>query len=207
MYLPMYRPFKRVFDFLFALTGLLVLSPVIGMVAILVGLKLGRPVLFVQERPGQGGKIFKLMKFRSMSNARDEAGNLLSNAERLTPFGKKIRSWSLDELPTLLNVLFGHMSIVGPRPLLVDYLPLYNEEQARRHEVKPGITGWAQVNGRNAITWDEKFKLDVWYVDHRSFLLDLKIIWMSVGKVIRSDGIAHEGDVAMPRFTGNQKDS
>lgn len=201
----MYRLSKRIFDFLFAVTGLLLLSPVIIILALLVGMKLGRPVFFVQERPGLYGRIFRLVKFRSMSNARDEAGNLLSNAERLTPFGKRIRSLSLDELPALWNVLLGQMSMVGPRPLLVDYLPLYNEEQARRHEVKPGITGWAQVNGRNAITWDEKFKLDVWYVDHRSFLLDLRIIWMSVGRVIRSDGIVHEGDVAMPRFTGKQK--
>lgn len=197
---------KRIFDFLMALTVLLVLSPLILVLALLVGIKLGRPVLFVQDRPGLNEKVFKLMKFRSMTNARDAAGNLLSNAERLTPFGKRIRSMSLDELPTLLNVLKGQMSIVGPRPLLVDYLPLFNEEQARRHQVKPGITGWAQVNGRNAITWDEKLKLDIWYVDNRSFILDLKIIWRTVGKVIKSDGISHEGDVAMPRFTGTQND-
>lgn len=202
----MYNVIKRIFDILIALTGLLVLSPVILGLALLVGNKLGRPVLFVQERPGLNGKVFKLMKFRSMTNAKDEAGNLLSNAQRLTPFGKRIRSMSLDELPTLWNVLKGEMSIVGPRPLLVDYLPLFNEEQARRHQVKPGITGWAQVNGRNAITWDEKLKLDVWYVENRSFMLDLKILWRTVGKVIKSDGIAHEGDVAMPRFTGTEND-
>ena len=201
----MYSLIKKLFDYLIALTGLLVLSPVILVLALLVAIKLGRPVLFVQTRPGLNGKVFKLKKFRSMTNAKDEVGNLLSNAERLTPFGKKIRSASLDELPTLLNVLFGQMSLVGPRPLLVDYLPLFNEEQARRHEVKPGITGWAQVNGRNAITWDEKLKFDVWYVENRSTLLDLKIIWMTVGKVIKSDGISHEGDVTMPRFTGTRE--
>ena len=185
--------------------GLLLLAPVILVVAALVYIKLGGPVLFVQERPGKNGEIFKMRKFRSMTNARNENGELLSNAERLTVFGKRIRSMSLDELPTLWNVLRGQMSIVGPRPLLVDYLPLFNEEQARRHNVKPGITGWAQVNGRNAITWDEKLKLDAWYVDHRSLMLDLRIIWMTAGKVIKSEGIAHEGDVAMPRFTGKQE--
>jgi sugar transferase EpsL len=198
-----YETLKRASDILVALMGLVVLSPVILVVAGLVYIKLGGPVLFVQERPGKNGEIFKMRKFRSMTNARNEKGELLSNAERLTGFGKRIRSLSLDELPTLWNVLRGQMSIVGPRPLLVDYLPLYSDEQARRHLVKPGITGWAQVNGRNAITWDEKLKLDVWYVDHRSFLLDLKIIWMTAGKVIKSEGITHEGDVAMPRFKGN----
>ena len=184
--------------------GLLFLSPVILVVAVLVRIKLGRPVLFVQERPGKNGVIFKLMKFRSMTNARDDKGQLLSNAERLPLFGLRLRSLSLDELPTLLNVLRGQMSIVGPRPLMVAYMPLYNDDQARRHLVKPGITGWAQVNGRNAISWDEKFRFDVWYVDNKSFLLDLRIIWMTVGKVIKSEGISHEGDVAMPRFTGSQ---
>lgn len=198
-----YKVLKRIFDFLAALAALVILLPLLLLVAALVAVKLGRPVLFFQERPGRDGKIFRLVKFRSMTNARDERGELLSNAERMTPFGQKLRSLSLDELPTLLNVLRGHMSIVGPRPLMVAYLPLYNKEQARRHEVKPGITGWAQVNGRNAISWDEKFKFDVWYVDHRSFLLDLKIIWMTAGKVIRREGISHEGDVAMPRFTGS----
>lgn len=199
----MYHLIKRIVDLLLALTGLLLLSPIILLVAILVGIKLGRPVLFVQERPGLHGRVFKLRKFRSMTNARDRDGNLLSNAERLTPFGKRIRSLSLDELPTLWNVVAGHMSIVGPRPLLVDYLPLFNEEQAKRHEVKPGITGWAQVNGRNAINWDEKLKLDIWYVRNKSLRLDLKIFLMTIGKVINREGISHEGDVAMPRFTGN----
>lgn len=199
-----YLILKRLFDILLAFTGLLLLAPVILVLAILVSVKLGRPVLFVQDRPGKNGVTFKLMKFRSMTNAKDDKGQLLSNAERLTGFGKRIRSLSMDELPTLLNVLLGQMSIVGPRPLLVDYLPLFSEEQSRRHLVKPGITGWAQVNGRNAISWDEKLKLDVWYVENRSFLLDLKIIWMTVSKVIKSEGIAHEGDVAMPRFTGNR---
>lgn len=198
-----YKLLKRIFDFLAALAALVILLPLVLVVAALVAVKLGRPVLFFQERPGKDGRIFRLVKFRSMTNARDERGELLSNAERMTPFGQKLRSLSLDELPTLLNVLRGHMSIVGPRPLMVAYLPLYNKEQARRHEVKPGITGWAQVNGRNAISWDEKFKFDVWYVDHRSFFLDLKIIWMTAGKVIRREGISHEGDVAMPRFTGS----
>jgi len=200
-----YAIIKRVLDILLAFMGLVLLAPVILVVAALVYIKLGGPVLFVQERPGKNGEIFKMRKFRSMTNARNENGELLSNAERLTVFGKRIRSLSLDELPTLWNVLRGQMSIVGPRPLLVDYLPLFNEEQARRHHVKPGITGWAQVNGRNAITWDEKLKLDVWYVDHRSLLLDLRIIWMTAGKVVKSEGITHEGDVAMPRFTGNQE--
>lgn len=198
-----YRVLKRIFDFLVALVALVILLPFVLVVAALVAVKLGRPVLFFQDRPGKDGKIFRLVKFRSMTNARDDRGELLSNAQRMTPFGQKLRSLSLDELPTLLNVLRGQMSIVGPRPLMVAYLPLYNKEQARRHEVKPGITGWAQVNGRNAISWDEKFKFDVWYVDHRSFLLDLKIIWMTAGKVIRREGISHEGDVAMPRFTGS----
>jgi sugar transferase EpsL len=200
-----YRILKRASDILVALIGLVLMAPVILVVSGLVYIKLGGPVLFVQERPGKNGEIFKMRKFRSMTNARNEKGELLSNAERLTGFGKRIRSLSLDELPTLWNVLRGEMSIVGPRPLLVDYLPLFNKEQARRHFVKPGITGWAQVNGRNAITWDEKLKLDVWYVDHRSFLLDLRIIWMTVGKVIHREGIAHEGDVAMPRFTGSRE--
>jgi sugar transferase EpsL len=200
----MYKLLKRVFDFLFALIGLMILAPLFLFVTVLVRIKLGRPVIFVQERPGLNGKVFKLLKYRSMTNARDSSGELLSNAERLTSFGKRIRSLSLDELPALLNVLLGQLSIVGPRPLLVDYLPLFNEEQARRHEVKPGITGWAQVNGRNAINWDEKLKLDVWYVDNKSIMLDLKIIWKTIGKVIKSEGISHKGDVAMPRFTGNQ---
>ena len=198
-----YRFIKRAFDILFTLLALVLLSPVFLVVAILIAIKLGRPVLFHQDRPGMKGVIFKLVKFRSMTNATDDEGKLLSNAERLTAFGKKLRALSLDELPTLLNVLRGQMSIVGPRPLMVAYLPLYNKEQARRHDVKPGITGWAQVNGRNAISWDEKFKFDVWYVDNQSFILDLKIIWMTAGKVLKREGISHEGDVAMPRFTGS----
>jgi sugar transferase EpsL len=200
-----YRLTKRAFDILVTLLALVLLSPVFLVVAILIAIKLGRPVLFHQDRPGMKGVIFKLVKFRSMTNATDDEGKLLSNAERLTGFGIKLRALSLDELPTLLNVLRGQMSIVGPRPLMVAYLPLYNKEQARRHDVKPGITGWAQVNGRNAISWDEKFKFDVWYVDNQSFILDLKIIWMTAGKVLKREGISHEGDVAMPRFTGSSE--
>ena len=167
-------------------------------------MKMGSPVIFSQVRPGKDGLPFRIFKFRSMTAVTDNNGNLLPNKERLTAFGKFLRSTSLDELPELVNVLIGDMSIVGPRPLLMDYIPLFNEFQNRRHEVKPGITGWAQVNGRNALTWEEKFSLDVWYVENQSFWLDLKIIWRTIIIALKREGIAHEGDVAMPRFKGSE---
>lgn len=199
--------FKRLIDILFALSMVILLLPIILIVAILVRVKLGSPILFSQQRPGLNGKIFRMYKFRSMTDERDELGNLLPNEKRLTPFGQKLRSTSLDELPGLLNVLKGDMSLVGPRPLLVEYLPLYNREQARRHEMRPGITGWAQVNGRNAISWEDKFKLDVWYVDNQSFWLDVKILLLTVKKVFVRDGINSSDNVTMPKFKGNQSDS
>jgi lipopolysaccharide/colanic/teichoic acid biosynthesis glycosyltransferase len=179
---------------------------VILILALLIAIKLGRPVMFQQTRPGVGGKPFALKKFRSMTNERNAAGELLPDEQRLSRFGKALRSSSLDELPSLFNVLKGDMSLVGPRPLLMDYLTLYSKEQMRRHEVRPGITGWAQVNGRNALSWEEKFELDVWYVDNRSFWLDIKIIWMTLGKVLKRDGISHAGEVTMTRFKGSQGD-
>ena len=175
------------------------------LVAILVRVKLGSPIIFHQERPGRFEKIFRLYKFRSMTNECDENGNLLPDDERLTRFGKILRSTSLDELPELLNILRGDLSIVGPRPLLVKYLPLYNEEQRHRHDVRPGLTGWAQANGRNAISWEEKFKLDVWYVQHISFLVDVKVIFMTVKKVFRRDGISSETSVTMEEFSGTKE--
>lgn len=184
--------------------SLIITLPLIFAISILVYIKIGKPVFFTQLRPGKHGKPFRLIKFRSMTNERDQNGNLLPNEERMTRFGNFLRHSSLDELPELLNVLRGEMSLVGPRPLLMDYLPLFNAFQNRRHEVKPGITGWAQVNGRNSLSWDEKFNMDVWYVDNRNFLLDLKIIGLTIYKVFKREGIAHEGDVAMPRFTGNR---
>ena len=193
---------KRLFDVVATGCALLALAPLLLVLTMLVRFKLGRPVLFRQPRPGRGGRIFQVLKFRTMTDARDASGELLSDAVRLTPFGRWLRSTSMDELPELLNVLRGDMSLVGPRPLLVEYLPLYTPEQARRHEVRPGLTGWAQINGRNAITWEEKFRLDVWYVDHRSFWLDLKIIFLTVRRVVRREGIAAVGDATMPRFTG-----
>lgn len=192
---------KRIFDFLVALTSLTLLFPVILVVYILVLVKLGRPVLFVQTRPGLHGKPFNIYKFRTMQNVADNQ-SALSDEARLLSFGKTLRKYSLDELPQLFNVIKGDLSLVGPRPLLMEYLPLYSPEQARRHLVRPGITGWAQVNGRNAISWDEKFKLDVWYVDHRSFMLDLKILFLTVKKVFLSEGISAKGEVTMPKFTG-----
>lgn len=194
---------KRLIDFTASFIGLLLLSPVLITVAILVAVKLGRPVIFTQVRPGKYGKPFKMMKFRSMTNETDENGNLLPNDKRMTKFGMLLRSTSLDELPGLINVLKGDMSLVGPRPLLMHYIPLYNSFEIRRQEVKPGITGWAQVNGRNAISWQEKFKLDVWYVDNQSLLLDIKILFLTVLKVVKRDGISHAGDVAMPPFRGS----
>ena len=191
---------KRAFDLVMALIGLLLLMSVIILVAILIRLKLGSPLFFKQARPGLNGNLFNMYKFRSMTNECDKDGNLLIDEVRLTKFGKFLRSTSLDELPGLWNVLKGDMSLVGPRPLLVEYLPLYSEKQSRRHEVRPGITGWAQVNGRNAISWDEKFDLDVWYVDNQSFWLDIKILWLTVQKVISRDGVSPEGVDIMPRF-------
>ena len=197
---------KRVFDFITALTALVILLPVIIVVAILIRFKLGSPILFTQERPGLHGKTFKMMKFRTMLDGKDKHGNLLPDNERMTKFGTFLRSTSLDELPGLFNVLKGDMSLVGPRPLLVQYLPLYSTEQARRHNVRPGITGWAQVNGRNAISWEEKFKLDVWYVDNQSFLLDMKILLLTVKKVFVREGISANGHVTIEPFKGSKND-
>ena len=194
---------KRSFDILIAFFALIILSPVIWLVSYKIAKNLGKPVLFRQKRPGLKGEIFEMIKFRSMLDAVDEKGSVLPDSERLTAFGKKLRSSSLDELPGLWNVLKGDMSLVGPRPLLVEYLLLYSNEQARRHEVRPGITGWAQINGRNAISWDDKFKLDVWYVDNQSFLLDIKILLLTFKKVLRSEGVSAEGVVTMSKFTGN----
>lgn len=197
---------KRLFDFLVALFAILTLLPVIFVVAVLIRFKLGSPILFTQDRPGLHGKIFKMMKFRTMLDGKDKQGNLLPDNERMTPFGAFLRSTSLDELPGLFNVLKGDMSLVGPRPLLVQYLPLYNAVQARRHDVRPGITGWAQVNGRNAISWEQKFKLDVWYVDNQSFLLDIKILFLTVKKVFVREGISANGHVTIEPFKGSKND-
>lgn len=196
---------KRLFDIIASFFTLLLLSPVFAIVAWQISRKLGSPVIFQQMRPGVDGKPFKMIKFRTMSDACDAYGNPLPDSERMTPFGNFLRSTSLDELPELWNVLKGDMSLVGPRPLLMEYLPLYSADQYRRHEVRPGVTGWAQVNGRNAISWEDRFKLDVWYVDHRSFLLDLKIIFFTIKKVLVRDGISAEGEVAMPKFTGSKE--
>jgi lipopolysaccharide/colanic/teichoic acid biosynthesis glycosyltransferase len=198
---------KRMFDLVAAGVAMMLLSPVLACLGWFIRRRLGSPVLFRQERPGLNGRPFMMVKFRTMTDGRDDRGDLLPDGERLTPFGRWLRSTSLDELPELWNVLRGEMSIVGPRPLLMDYLPLYTPEQARRHQVRPGITGWAQVNGRNAISWEEKFTLDVWYVDNRSFWLDIKILWLTVKKVLVRDGISAEGDATMPRFTGSQPQS
>ncbi|AHY42550.1 sugar transferase [Stutzerimonas decontaminans] len=195
---------KRLFDIAASAFGLLLLAPVIAIVAWQVRRKLGSPLFFRQVRPGLNGRPFEMIKFRTMSDAADAAGNPLADSERMTSFGKFLRSSSLDELPELWNVLKGEMSLVGPRPLLMEYLPLYSPEQYRRHEVRPGVTGWAQVNGRNALSWDEKFKLDVWYVDNRSFWLDLKIIFLTIKTVVVRDGISADGDVTMPKFTGRK---
>lgn len=196
---------KRLIDLVLTLIGMLVLSIPLIIVVCLIRRNLGSPVLFKQTRPGLYGRSFNMYKFRSMTDAQDASGELLPDAQRLTPFGSKLRSTSLDELPGLWSVLKGDMSLVGPRPLLIEYLPLYSSEQARRHDVRPGITGWAQVNGRNAISWEDKFKLDVWYVDNQSFCLDIKILWMTVRKVIVRDGISANGEATMTKFTGNIK--
>lgn len=193
---------KRILDAGFSALGLLVLSPVMLATAILVKKNLGSPVIFCQPRPGRDGKVFNLYKFRTMKDARDANGELLPDEARLTAFGKALRSTSLDELPELWNILKGDMSLVGPRPLLVKYLPRYNDEQRRRHDVRPGLTGWAQVNGRNNITWEEKFQHDVWYVDHVSLLLDARILLMTVGKILRREGISAEGSATMEEFMG-----
>jgi lipopolysaccharide/colanic/teichoic acid biosynthesis glycosyltransferase len=196
------RPAKRVFDLLIAGMLLVVLSPLLVILAVLVRCFLGSPVLFTQTRPGLHGRPFRMVKFRSMLDARDHEGKLLPDVRRLTNFGRTLRALSLDELPELLNVIKGDMSIVGPRPLLTKYLERYNPEQARRHEVPPGITGWAQVNGRNALSWEDKFKLDVWYVDHWSLWLDFKILLLTAGKVMRRDGISAPGEATAPEFLG-----
>lgn len=193
---------KRLLDIVVSASMLVLLAPFLILLAALVRSRLGSPVLFRQIRPGRDGRPFMMVKFRTMRDARDAAGNPLPDSERLTPFGGFLRSTSLDELPELFNVLKGDMSLVGPRPLLMEYLPLYSPEQARRHEVRPGVTGWAQVNGRNALSWDEKFALDVWYVDNRSIWLDVKILVLTAYKVLKRSGISAEGEVTMPRFTG-----
>lgn len=193
---------KRLFDLALTLPGLVVLSPLLAFIALMVRAKLGSPVLFRQVRPGLGGRPFTIYKFRTMTDARGSDGKLLPDGERLTRFGRFLRSASLDELPELFNVLKGDMSLVGPRPLLMEYLDRYTPEQARRHEVKPGITGWAQVNGRNALSWEEKFKLDVWYVDNWSFRLDLKIIAMTFWKILKREGINQPGQATMEEFYG-----
>jgi len=194
---------KRVVDFLVASIGVLLLSPLFVVIALCVRFTMGSPVFFRQTRPGQGGRAFTLLKFRTMKVEQVGAG-ALSDGERLTPLGRVLRRTSLDELPELINVVRGEMSLVGPRPLLMEYLPLYNPEQARRHEVRPGITGWAQVNGRNGIDWEEKFKLDLWYVEHRSLMLDLRILWMTVAGVLSARGISHPGQATMERFRGTK---
>jgi len=195
---------KRLLDFLVAALALVLFFPVLAVVAWKIRSKLGSPVLFRQVRPGLDGRPFEMIKFRTMRDAVDTRGNPLPDSERMTPFGSFLRASSLDELPELWNVLKGEMSLVGPRPLLMEYLPLYSPEQYRRHEARPGVTGWAQINGRNALSWEEKFKLDVWYVDNRSLWLDLKIIFLTIKKVVVRDGISAEGEATMPKFTGSK---
>jgi len=195
---------KRVFDVVVSAVALTVLAPVMGLTALAVWRMMGRPVLFRHVRPGLHGKPFVMYKFRTMRDLRDAEGKLLPNEARLTPFGRWLRSTSLDELPELLNVLRGEMSLVGPRPLLMEYLDRYTPEQARRHEVKPGITGWAQIHGRNNLSWDERFKLDVWYVDNWSLWLDVKILWRTLWMVLRREGISAQGHATMPEFRGSQ---
>jgi sugar transferase EpsL len=194
---------KRILDIIISLGALLLLTPLFLVITILILINLGTPVFYTQIRPGKDCKPFKIFKFRTMTNESDGKGNLLPNAQRMTKFGQFLRHRSLDEIPEFYNVLKGNMSLVGPRPLLMDYVPLFNEFQNQRHKVKPGITGWAQINGRNAISWDNKFKLDIWYVNNQSFWLDIKILLLTLKKVIKREGITYEGNVAMPRFTGN----
>ena len=195
---------KRIVDIIGACFGLAISLPVLTVISLAIYLRMGRPVLFCQYRPGIHGKPFKLCKFRTMTDHVSSTGELLSDDQRLTQFGRFLRSTSLDELPELWNVLNGDMSLVGPRPLLMEYLPLYSPEQARRHEMRPGITGWAQVNGRNALSWEEKFSLDVWYIDHHSLGLDLKILFLTLQRVFTRHGISAEGEATMPKFTGNR---
>lgn len=195
---------KRLFDLVISLFALIILFPIVLITAILVRIKLGSPILFTQERPGLHGNVFKMMKFRTMLDAIDENGEQLPDEQRLTPFGVLLRSTSLDELPGLLNVIKGDMSLVGPRPLLVEYLPLYSDAEARRHNVHPGITGWAQVNGRNTVSWEQKFSYDVWYVENHNFWLDIKILFLTVKKVFVRDGISHLTSEAESRFKGHQ---
>ncbi|WP_057940625.1 sugar transferase [Acetomicrobium hydrogeniformans] len=202
---PYGRYFKRPLDFVLSLGAIIILSPILLLIALLVRIKLGSPVIFKQQRPGMNEKIFTLYKFRTMTDERDEKGELLPDEMRLTDFGKFLRASSLDELPELFNILKGDMSIVGPRPLLIEYLPLYNAHQRRRHEVRPGLTGWAQVNGRNAISWEEKFNYDVEYVDNLSFFLDVKIIFLTIMKVLQREGINQEGRATMEPFRGSQQ--
>jgi len=194
---------KRLLDLLIAIPAVVVLSPVFAIISIAIALRLNRPILFRQVRPGKDGKPFTMVKFRTMRDAHDQHGRLLPDAERITPLGQFLRSTSLDELPELINVLKGEMSIVGPRPLLMHYLDLYTPQQARRHEVRPGITGWAQVHGRNALTWDERFRQDVWYVEHASLLLDLRIIALTVWKILKREGVNEPGMATMSEFTGS----
>lgn len=196
---------KRVWDIVLSLGILVLFWPLLMLVALLVRIRLGSPMFFLQERAGREGRAFWILKFRSMNDKRDAEGQLLPDAERLTPLGRFLRSSSLDELPELINVLRGDMSLVGPRPLPVRYLPRYNEQQAKRHQVRPGITGWAQVNGRNAQTWENRFELDLWYIEHQSLLLDIKILFMTVGKVFRREGISAEGEATMPEFLGTKQ--
>ena len=196
---------KRIFDIGLSLLALLILAPIFVLIALQVRCKMGTLVLFHQTRPGLHGRLFTILKFRTMTDERGTEGNLLPDEQRLTGFGKFLRSTSLDELPTLFNVLKGEMSLVGPRPLLMEYLPLYSKEQSRRHEVKPGITGWAQVNGRNAISWEDKFMLDVWYVENRSFWLDIKILWLTILKVLSLENITAPGHATSPKFTNKRK--
>ncbi|WP_286682074.1 MULTISPECIES: sugar transferase [Idiomarina] len=196
---------SRMFDVSVALVSLVVLLPLMFLLSVFILFKIGTPVFFTQVRPGLHGRSFKMIKFRTMRDAYDSEGNPLPDEQRLTKFGNFLRATSLDELPELWNVLKGDMSLVGPRPLLMEYLDLYTSEQARRHEVRPGVTGWAQVNGRNAISWEEKFKLDVWYVDNRTFWLDIKILFLTIKKVFIREGISAEGEATMSKFKGNSK--
>ena len=196
---------KRFLDIVGSITGLIIFSPILAIVAFIIYLRMSTPILFRQVRPGLHGQPFRMIKFRTMLDAVDDRGNALPDAQRLTRLGRFLRSTSLDELPGLWNVLKGDMSLVGPRPLLMEYLPLYSPQQARRHEVRPGVTGWAQINGRNALSWDEKFALDVWYVDNQSMALDARILWLTIKKVIVRDGISATGEATMPKFTGSGK--